>query len=464
MSATDYVKNLVAAINAPFTARNKPMAQVDQEAESWGNDFDPTQRTAANTMDFSLIKLDADDNFRVGDAVIHPVRQSLIFHVYPNASLVTQTFFVNPTPRPLAITLTSEVRTTSGTVSTAAVTVTHEATPPSATLQQATGTGKVILSAALNLNTTVAETVQFGTLAANYTRDSRNTSVTATNPGAGLIVLQPGESLSVKFSGTLTTLVGVTITINVKPGSKYEFVSYYKAAAGTAATTSLMTFLRPRKLLFGAALWQVKEATAATLTLDVTKDASATVPGAGTSMLSATVNLKGTALTYTQLALSATAATLQGIATDSVAVKISAANTELAGLCVTLAVEGKMGEVTVNYNAANSTVGTDEEFWIADRDYEVLDFAGKWSTVSTSNTSGLTIDTGTQTPSTGTVVQTDNTNAGFLTSGTINVPVFATLAAMNKRFLQKGDRLGIKNAGTLGTLAGLQMTVRLRAM
>jgi hypothetical protein len=145
-----------------------------------------------------------------------------------------------------------------------------------------------------------------------------------------------------------------------------------------------------------------------------------------------------------------------------VAAKISASTTELAGLCVTLAFDGKPNEVFVNYNAANSTVGTNEEFWLADRDYEVMDFAGKWATVSTSNTSGLTIDAGTSTPgSGGTVIQTDNTSAGFLTSGTINVPVFATLTALNTRFLKKGDRLGIKNAGTLGTLAGLQLSARL---
>jgi hypothetical protein len=455
------VQNLWSAIQAPFFARWWAQAKVDAIDQSIGNNYEFTARDAADANDLPIIGYDADNTFRHGGEAKTPARAPLVFHVYPNANLLSQTFFVNPTNRPLALTLSAEIHTTAGSVAGAAATITHETLVGA--LQQATGTGKAVLTATYNLHAT-AETVQNGALAANYRRESRNVNVANATPGAGLIVLQPGDSLSVKFSGTLTTLVGVTITAFVNPGCKYEFVSFYVAPAGTAVTTSLLTSLRPRKLLFGAALWQTPEATAATLTLDVTKDASATAPGAGTTMLAATANLKTAGLTYTQLGLSATASALQTISTDSIAVKISAATTELAGLCVTLALDGKQLETSVHYNAANSTVGTDEEIFIADRDYEVLDYAAKWSHVGTSNFLLLTADTGTQTPSTGTGLGTDNTNKGFDTTGTVNVPAFGTLTALNTRYLFKGDRLGLHNQGTTGALAGAQVSVRLRPM
>jgi hypothetical protein len=455
-------QNIKSAQDAPFLKREWSGKEVDLVDSAAGNAFSYSEQDPTGLIERLLIEQDSDDQLRIGDAILNPTRQQLVFHVYPNASLVSQTFFVNPTPRQLIVNVAAEIHTTAGTGTTATATVTHECTPPGNTLQQAAGTGKAVITTPFNLKGT-AETVQNGVLAANFQKQTRNSSVSLPQPNAGLITLQPGDGLSVLFAGALTTLVGVTITITVEPGSKYEFVSFYAGTAGTAVTTSLMTALRPRTLLYGAALWQAAETSAATLALDVTKDASGTAPGAGTSMLSATANLKGAALTYTQLALSATAANLTTLSTDSVAAKISASSTQLAGLCVTLAFDGKMGEVSINYNAFNSTVGTDEEIWIADRDYEVSDFAAKWSTVGSGDVL-VTKEIGTQTPGTGGVgLQTDNTNAGFLTSGTINVPVFATLVALNLRFIQKGTRIGLHNSGTLGTLAGFQMSMRLTA-
>lgn len=455
-------QNIKAAQDAPFLKREWSGKEVDLIDSAAGVGFSYSEQDPTGLIERLLLEQDSDDQLRLGDSVVNPTRQQLIFHVYPNASLVSQTFFVNPTPRQLVINVAAEVHTTAGTGTTATATVTHETIPPSGTLQQAAGTGKAVITAPFNLKGT-AETVQNGALAAAFQKQTRNNSVYIATPQAGLIVLQPGDSLSVAFGGTLTTAVGVTIAVTVEPGSKYEFVSFYAGTAGTAVTTSLITSLRPRTLLYGAALWQAKEATAATLTLDVTKDASATAPGAGTSMLSATVNLKGTALTYTQLALSATVATLSTLSSDSVAAKISASTTELAGVCVTLAFDGKMGEVSINYNAFNSTVGTDEEIFIADRDYEVSDFAAKWPTAGTGDVL-VTKEIGTQTPGTGGVgLQTDNSNAGFLTSGSINVPVFAALVALNLRFIPKGTRIGLHYSGTLGSLAGFQMSMRLKA-
>ena len=457
------VQNTLAGITAPLTRRGQSAAANDLIDQSWANGYMGTQRNSADTGDLHLPGWDSQDQYREGGSVINPLKNTITVHIYPNAGLVTTAFFVNPTPNNLQITGAKFVVTTAGTVAGASAQITHETQVGG--LMQAAGGGKNVLSAVFDIHGT-AETVQTGTLAANYNRSTRNTNVASANPGSGLIVLQPGDQLSFVPSGTLTTAVGVTITLTILPGGKYDFVSMYVAAAATAATASLMTSLRPRTLMYGAAVWGVKESTAGTLTLDVTKDATATAPGAGTSMLSATVNLKGTAHTYTQLALSATAANLSTIYSDSVAVKISASTTELAGLLVTLAFDGKQNEQFINYNSLNSTVGTNEEFWIADRDYQVVNFAAKWSAVEGANGRvALTSQTGTNTPGSGGIVlQTDNSNAGFDTTGTINTVNFATLAAEQTLFVKSGDRLGLKNAGTLGSFAGFQLSARLRAM
>lgn len=449
-----------SAVFAPFLRRQQSRAVNDLIDQSIGNDYDYTFRDSTDANDVPVLKFDKDNQPLLGATMVRRGYQPITFHVYPNASWTGSIpFFCNPTQHQLAISSVMEIHTTASSVTGANITVTHE-TQVSGKMQAA-GKGVNVLTGTFNTHGT-AETLQIGTLTANYIRSQRNTSSAAASPGTGAIVLQPGDSLSATFSATQTTGVGITITVWVYPGCKFDFVSYYAGAAGTAVTTSLCTALRPRTLLAGAAFWNTAEATAGSLALDVTKDASATAPGAGTSMLASTVNLKGTALTYTQLALSATAANLALGSTDSVAVKISASSTELAGLCVTLAFDGKPGELWVNMNSFYSTVGTNEEFWISNGDYQLLDLAAKWSTASSTGKTALTKDTGTNTPSSGGVVlQTDNTNAGFDTSATANTPVFGTLAAGNTLFFASGDRAGLKNSGTIGSEAGFQLSMRL---
>lgn len=446
------IQNLRNAMQAPWLRRWQNQAQVDGIDQSIGQDGFYAQNVAG-TSEMHVIGYDADDQFRLADVVSTPQRSQVTVHIYPNASLATTAFFVNPTPRPIHITGIQMVMTTAGTVAGASAKVTHEINT-GGTLPTA-GSGATVMSGTFNVHGT-AETVQVGTLGVNYLLATRNNN--------SAIVLQPGDVLSLVMGGTLTTAVGLTITLAIAPGGKYHFVSYYASAAGAGATASIITSMRKRSLLYGAAVWGVAESTAATLTLTVTKDGSATAPGGGTAMLASTINLKGAALTYKQMALSATAANLLTGPTDSVAIKLSTTPTELAGLLVTLAFDGKQGEIQLDYNSANSTVGTSEEFWIADRDYEVLDFAAKWSHVGTSNFIALTSDGGTQAPSAGQVLQTDNTNTGFDTTGTINVPAFATLSAPNTRFLRAGDRLGLLNTGTVTGLAGFQLSARLRVM
>lgn len=64
-------------------------------------------------------------------------------------------------------------------------------------------------------------------------------------------------------------------------------------------------------------------------------------------------------------------------------------------------------------------------------------------------------------PGSGTVLLSNNTNAGFNLKGTINTPQHAGFKAGVSRRLKKGDRLATKKAGTATAVAGVVVTVTL---
>ena len=151
---------------------------------------------------------------------------------------------------------------------------------------------------------------------------------------------------------------------------------------------------------------------------------------------------------------------------DRLAVKMTGTLTALTDLVVTVFfVAGPTEHLTIQISSWDGAA-VDRTLLTADKNYIVNDCWQTWSTVSTSNTQLLTKDTGTTAPGAGTGLQTDNTNAGILTSGTINTPVGSVLltAASTKPtlWLASGDRLGLHNAGTVASLAGVFTAVTLR--
>jgi hypothetical protein len=73
-------------------------------------------------------------------------------------------------------------------------------------------------------------------------------------------------------------------------------------------------------------------------------------------------------------------------------------------------------------------------------------------------------DTGTAAPGTGTNLLTDNSGAGFDLKATDNTVQEGSLSTtLTDRDLAKGDRLSVDFAGTLTAVAGMKITVRLKA-
>lgn len=76
----------------------------------------------------------------------------------------------------------------------------------------------------------------------------------------------------------------------------------------------------------------------------------------------------------------------------------------------------------------------------------------------------VTKDTSTNAPGAGTDLLTNNTNVGFDMKGTANTVQTGALVAEATRTLAVGDRLSLDYAGTLTTLAGVQVTVSIQRL
>ena len=457
--------SLKQASDARFLGRTGVNSgNVNQIDASNTNGYGIPWRNAADTADIYGIAIDSQNNLRLGDAVNIPLRNSAKFYMAANAGLVTQTFFVAPVA--LNITGVTEILATLGTIAGASVTVTHEYLA-----SQAPGGGTPIITAPFGLTSAAAaaNAIQNGTLAAPY--QINQVGNTPAQGGTGIIHMNAGDRLSVLFAGTLTTAAGLEIEVTYQPGGVTPHAVYVMNGAGLQVTSTVFTANRPMTVAGVTLIASAPETATGTATFTFTKDTGTTAPGGGTSVLAATVNLKsGTLVANTPVtpALTATAATLSMNSGDRLAATFagSASLTALAGFVAIVWFAPQQNVRQVNYSVqANGTLGTNTAFFTADRDYQVNTISGIWSTAGGSGcVVAVTADSGTTAPGSGTVLQTDNTNTGFAASGTANTVNWATMAAAQTLYLRKGDRLSTKNAGTLGSLAGLEITCLLTAV
>lgn len=204
------------------------------------------------------------------------------------------------------------------------------------------------------------------------------------------------------------------------------------------------------------------------VTVDIVKDSSGIAPTGGTSVLASTFSLKATANTYQVLAASTTPAAISLAAGDRLSVNFSGVLTNVAGLVIEVVLNpGYSGDIAVFNMQANGSLA-DQSFYVATKNTEVT---AAYYVHSTAGTNGsavnlqLTKNTGTNAPSAGTNLLTDNTNAGFDCKGTINVVQTGTLTATAASLqLAPGDRLSADFAGTLTALAGVVMIVVLSSV
>src|SRR5665213_1440701 len=400
---------------------------------------------AAGTALVDLLGTDSSDMLRIGGSLFSPVRAPIVLRVQPNASQATafpfhiKSALVSPTE---IDSISCTFDTADGAANTGWITKEGAGVAPGAGVSVQTGT--------FDLNAT-ANTVQNAAIPVR---------------GTAACSLAPGDQLTFNIATAVTSLKGLVVVVFFKQHGSIPPASVYLNANGAIATKTFYLNVIPGTTIAAVSMrWSTAGTNGSAVTADVTKDTGTSVPGGGTTILAAAQSVKGAANTTVCPALSATASVLQMAAGDRLALKMTGTLTALAGLVVTVSYGPGIWRELVSQDPHLLNQAVDQTMFIADSFYEVLDIWGTWSTVSTSVTNLITKDGGTTAPGAGTGLLTDNTNAGFLTSGTINTPIEGTLvAAKPSLILSPGDRLGSKNGGTAASLAGLVTAVRLRKL
>lgn len=369
-----------------------------------------------------------------------PKISQLTYTVDATAEMVTKTFFVaNQLCRIVSI---QEVHRVLATSTAASLTITKDIQGTAA------GGGVPLNTTAFNLHSTAA-TVQAGVLSTN----------------ANDLFLQPGDKLSVSFSGTLTALRGVQVTVEVETANQDFDIAAFQNTNTNCATECIFTANEAYQVI-GISETHNVAGTVAGATITCTKDTGTNAPGAGTAMLTAAIDLTAAALTPQAGTLAVAPATTVLAAGDRISLKYAGTLTTLAGVVVTITLRplNKTRCVVNNTQRANGDILT-ECFYVADKPCVVTSITEVHSTLGTNGSAvNLTVtkETTTGAAGTGTSLLSDNAGAGVDLKGTINTVQVGTLTTTGSALvLAKGDRLSFLTAGVLTAVAGVSVTVTL---
>lgn len=421
------------------------------------HDFDNnkalTWADSTDTISVPVIALDSDSVLTLDHGRSKGARGVAQFTMNANSGLATQTFFV--ADRAMIITGIEYVHGTAGTDAGAVTAyVSHE------TGTQAPGTGLSVMSNTFNCKGTI-NVVQNATINAVDGNGNQPTSVQ----------LAAGDRLSMVFTGTLTTLAGVSVSVYSAPGFKEEVAVFNMNANASLATQGFFVANRDMVVTTANMLWSAAGTDAGAVTIDITHETGTTAPGSGTSILTAAVSAKTTANTVNTPALTGTVAQLKLLAGDRLSVKFTGTLTALAGVVVSVYLQASSdvagtaipyyGQVEDNFHlAANGSLASQGTF-IADRDYEIVDASAIWSTAGTDGgtvTYDFEIAKGTTAVGSGTSISTGAVSVKT-TANTVSVLALST--SRRNRILSQGDRINLVLAGTLTSLAGFNATVSL---
>lgn len=439
-------KNYHAALEYPYGTRYPGSFPFGAYDHDYANNRSLTFSDFADTTSIFALKVDTDNFVELDSAAVNGADQAQSFYFPTAGALVTQTFFV--ATRPMRITSIREIHSTAETATGTATLAVFKDTGVTAP-----GTGATTMVGAFNLKG-AANTLQNATLLAVDGGGQPNTG----------IILATGDRLSIVVGGTatLSAEAGVQLTLTWEPGAKETDATYFVASNSTIATGQTF-FLANRdyQVTSVQAIWSAAGGTSSTL--DVTQETGTTAPAGGTTILSTPIVATTTANTTNVGSLTATAANLIVRAGNRLSFKLAGTKGSLAGVCIVVQMQA-IGAVSpqayvgqVDLMWANTTVAT-EAFFIADRDYEAVDFSATFSTASGGGgTLDLTIDKGVVAPGAGT-----SALSGTVTlAGTANTVVVAGLSSSRRnKLLNQGDVLSVKVTSPSAT-AGLAACVSL---
>jgi len=401
---------------------------------------------AAGTGIVELLKADTSDAVNLAEEILQPDRVVMKFNLNLNGSLADQPFFIAP----FACTVKSiqEIHSVAGNDASAVTAVVKKVSDGAALTA-----GTALMSDTFNMKGT-ANTLQTGTM-----------SSTASD-----LELAENDRLYVDFTGTLTTLAGVVLTVVLSPGAKANLAVFNMNANAELLDQCFFIANRPMKIRAIKYAHTTKGTDASAVNAQVVKDTGTDAPGAGTDLLTnnsnAGFNCKGDNDTVEEGALSATAANLLLAPGDRLTVDFAGTTTALAGVVIVVEFEPSPGRIDVVFNLLTNAQLTDQAFFIANRQYQIEAISEVHSVAGTDGgavSAQVTIDNLTDAPGAGTDILSNNTNVGFDMKGTANTVQAGTFKDTRENFLLPGDRLSVDMAGTITSLAGAVVVATLKA-
>jgi hypothetical protein len=393
---------------------------------------------------------------KFGGEVLNPMKKTQVFQLATNGSLGTQSFWI--ADQTYLIWGITEVHKTAGTDAgavTAVVTIDSSGVAP--------GAGTSVMNNTYNLKGT-ANTNQFATFATTPAAGLTQQSTNGLN--ATPIIIQAGQRLSFVTTGTLTTLAGVCLVVTMTPQGHAPQAVYYANVNGDIATTQFYVAPRPMVVTGAWLVWKTNFASSATI--DCTIDGSTSAPGAGTSILSAAITADGTGQlpnVPTSIPLSGTAANLLLPVGSRLSIKFSATTNGVGVVLVITFSPVVLEKHLSHWIQPNSEQAVAQNFFVADRAYELVDMAEVHSTAAGgAQVLKITIDRGTTAPGGGTAVD----STGFNLNSTAQTVQYgdssnqAVTGIRSNRILGVGDRLGTNYSGAAQSGVGVLVTAVLK--
>lgn len=439
------IKNFFSASRAPFGKRFGLLSDTSIIDKDFDNDYSLTWSTSNGASSIQGLRLDASNRLTLGYSVQASVLKPIRFVMNATAGVVDQCFWISDGV--YEVVSASEIHSTAGSDASA---VTLDITKETGTTAPAAGVS--IIASTFNLKGT-ANTLQ--TVAASST------------PANTLIGV--GDRVSINVTGVTTALAGVVVQLNLAPGYSGDQAVF---ALNANASLSDQCFFTATKNMLITRIDYV-HSTAGTdgsaVTVQVTKDTGTDAPGAGTNLLTNNSNAgfdcKGTANTVQNGTLTATATALRLAPGDRLSVDFAGTLTSLAGVVVVVTFSPYYRVFDISWNLAANASLADQAFFIAPRPLKVVAVSEVHATAGNDASAvnlQLVVDRLTDAPGAGTNLLSNNTSNGFDMKGTANTVQNGTFSSEWGATLLAGDRLSLDFAGTLTTLAGVQVTVTLQ--
>ena len=440
-------KFFAAATRYPFMKRFGLLN--GSNPDSIDHDMDNNSYLSFSSVDgvgsIEAMRVDASNRLRVGTTVYRNTPLPVRFVMAANGSLATQCFFI--ADQAFEVISLTEVHSTAGSDGSA---VTIDITKDVSGV--APGAGVSVMASPFNAKAT-ANVVQTGTRSAT----------------SSAIQVAAGDRLSVKFTGTLTALAGVEVTVLLSPGQCGDHAVFNMAANGSLADQCFYTATKNMKVASVYYVHSTAGTDASAVNVQLTKDTSTNAPGDGTDLLTnntnAGFNCKSTINVVQTGALTATAANLRLAPGDRLSVDFAGTLTALAGVVMVVVFDPYYETIDVSWNMnANASI-LDQGFFVANRPYKIVAASEVHSTAGTDGSAvnlQLVIDRETDAPGAGSDTISLNANAGFNLKDTANTVQVGTFISDGITYMLPGDRLSVDIAGTTTSLAGVQLTVTLQ--